>query len=120
MQAPPRQILLQQLSTTAAACLPARRCRRARGRPALPLAAATAQGLTYEAAGVNIDAGSELVRRIQKMNPSIGGFSGMVPFGASTVAKRGSEIVRQQGVRNFGHDASIRSASPEVSFLASR
>ena len=46
--------------------------------------AAAAQGLTYEAAGVSIDAGSELVRRIQKMNPSIGGFSGMVPFGAST------------------------------------
>ena len=30
---------------------------------------------------MDIDAGSELVRRIQKMNPSIGGFSGMVPFG---------------------------------------
>ena len=32
---------------------------------------------------MDIDAGNELVRRIQKMNPSIGGFSGMVPFGAS-------------------------------------
>ena len=86
MQAPPRQILPQQLSTPAAACLSASRRRRARGWPASPLAAATAQGLTYEAAGVNIDAGSELVRRIQKMNPSIGGFSGMVPFGASLSA----------------------------------
>jgi len=32
---------------------------------------------------VDIDAGAELVRRIQKLNPSIGGFSGMVPFGDS-------------------------------------
>ena len=37
--------------------------------------------LDYKAAGVDIDAGNELVRRIKKMNPSIGGFSGMVPFG---------------------------------------
>ena len=86
MHAPPRQILLQQVSTPTAACLSASRCRRTRCRPAMLLAAATAQGLTYEAAGVNIDAGSELVRRIQKMNPSIGGFSGMVPFGASVAA----------------------------------
>lgn len=39
------------------------------------------QGLSYKDAGVDIDAGNELVRRIQKLNPSIGGFSGMVPFG---------------------------------------
>ncbi|KAK9845001.1 hypothetical protein WJX74_009533 [Apatococcus lobatus] len=39
--------------------------------------------LDYKAAGVDIDAGNELVRRIKKMNPSIGGFSGMVPFGDS-------------------------------------
>ena len=45
--------------------------------------ASKAQPLSYRTAGVNIDAGNELVRRIQKMNPSIGGFSGMVPFGAS-------------------------------------
>jgi phosphoribosylformylglycinamidine cyclo-ligase len=38
-------------------------------------------GLSYKDAGVDIDAGNELVRRIQKMNPGIGGFSGMVPFG---------------------------------------
>jgi hypothetical protein len=30
---------------------------------------------------VDIDAGNELVKRIQKLNPNIGGFSGMVPFG---------------------------------------
>jgi phosphoribosylformylglycinamidine cyclo-ligase len=40
-------------------------------------------GLSYKAAGVDIDAGDELVRRIRKLNPSIGGFSGMVPFGDS-------------------------------------
>ena len=38
-------------------------------------------GMSYKDAGVDIDAGNELVRRIQKLNPSIGGFSGMVPFG---------------------------------------
>lgn len=36
-----------------------------------------------QAAGVDIAAGDELVRRIQKLNPSIGGFSGLVPFGDS-------------------------------------
>jgi phosphoribosylformylglycinamidine cyclo-ligase len=39
--------------------------------------------LTYQKAGVDIDAGDELVKRIQKLNPSIGGFSGLVPFGDS-------------------------------------
>ena len=43
--------------------------------------ASKAEGLSYKTAGVDIDAGNELVRRIQKMNPNIGGFSGMVPFG---------------------------------------
>ncbi|CAL8460834.1 g365 [Coccomyxa elongata] len=38
---------------------------------------------TPETAGVDIDAGNELVRRIQKLNPQIGGFSGFVPFGDS-------------------------------------
>lgn len=37
--------------------------------------------LSYRTAGVDIDAGNELVRRIQKLNPQIGGFSGFVPFG---------------------------------------
>lgn len=36
---------------------------------------------TYERAGVSIDNGNELVRRITKLNPSIGGFSGFVPLG---------------------------------------
>lgn len=38
-------------------------------------------GLTYKDAGVDIDAGSELVRRIAKMAPGIGGFGGLYPFG---------------------------------------
>lgn len=41
------------------------------------------QNLSYKSAGVDINAGNELVKRIQKLNPSIGGFSGMVPFGRS-------------------------------------
>ncbi|MGA2090915.1 MAG: phosphoribosylformylglycinamidine cyclo-ligase [Endomicrobiales bacterium] len=36
--------------------------------------------LTYHKAGVNIDAGNELVRRIKKMAPGIGGFSGLFPL----------------------------------------
>ena len=45
---------------------------------------AEGKGLSYKDAGVDIDAGNELVKRIQKLNPSIGGFSGMVPFGKLT------------------------------------
>lgn len=37
--------------------------------------------LDYRTAGVDIDAGTELVRRIRKLNPDIGGFNGLVPFG---------------------------------------
>ncbi|KAL0024445.1 hypothetical protein WJX77_004940 [Trebouxia sp. C0004] len=64
------------------------RCRiclrkRSRARPASQLCLAQAQSLDYKQAGVDIDAGAELVRRIQKLNPSIGGFSGLVPFGDS-------------------------------------
>ncbi|KAL8121853.1 hypothetical protein AgCh_018549 [Apium graveolens] len=40
-------------------------------------------GLTYKSAGVDIDAGSELVKRIAKMAPGIGGFGGLYPFGDS-------------------------------------
>ncbi len=40
-------------------------------------------GLSYKQAGVDISAGDELVHRIQKLNPNIGGFSGLVPFGDS-------------------------------------
>ncbi|KAH6817995.1 phosphoribosylformylglycinamidine cyclo-ligase [Perilla frutescens var. frutescens] len=38
-------------------------------------------GLTYKDAGVDIDAGSELVRRIAKMVSGIGGFGGLFPLG---------------------------------------
>ncbi|KAH9534887.1 hypothetical protein CY35_17G026300 [Sphagnum magellanicum] len=40
-------------------------------------------GLTYKDAGVDIDAGTELVRRIAAMAPGIGGFGGLYPFGDS-------------------------------------
>ena len=39
--------------------------------------------MTYRDAGVDIEAGAELVRRIQKLNPSIGGFGGLFPVGDS-------------------------------------
>ncbi|KAK9084305.1 hypothetical protein Scep_030776 [Stephania cephalantha] len=39
--------------------------------------------LTYKDSGVDIDAGSELVRRIAKMAPGIGGFGGLFPLGDS-------------------------------------
>ena len=57
---------------------------RCRGRQQLRcrVLAGQGDGLSYKSAGVDIDAGNELVKRIQKLNPSIGGFSGMVPFGA--------------------------------------
>ncbi len=49
-----------------------------------PAAAGGGGGLTYKQAGVDIDAGDELVRRIKAMNPSMNtGFSGFVPFGDS-------------------------------------
>ncbi|XP_062025507.1 phosphoribosylformylglycinamidine cyclo-ligase, chloroplastic/mitochondrial-like [Rosa rugosa] len=38
-------------------------------------------GFTYKDVGVDIDAGSELVRRIAKMAPGIGGFGGFFPLG---------------------------------------
>ncbi|KAL6607712.1 hypothetical protein ACP70R_040775 [Stipagrostis hirtigluma subsp. patula] len=38
-------------------------------------------GMTYKAAGVDIDAGTELVRRIKRMAPGIGGFGGLFPLG---------------------------------------
>lgn len=40
-----------------------------------------ADRLTYKDAGVDIDAGSELLRRIAKMAPGIGGFGGLFPRG---------------------------------------
>ncbi|KAK7358810.1 hypothetical protein VNO77_00749 [Canavalia gladiata] len=47
------------------------------------VAEASGQALTYRDAGVDIDAGSELVRRIAKMAPGIGGFGGLFPLGDS-------------------------------------
>ncbi|KAJ1405040.1 PurM-like, C-terminal domain [Sesbania bispinosa] len=47
------------------------------------VAEAGGQVLTYRDAGVDIDAGSELVRRIAKMAPGIGGFGGLFPLGDS-------------------------------------
>eukprot|EP00250_Pteridium_aquilinum_P016024 c22900_g2_i1 orf=168-1301(+) len=40
-------------------------------------------GLSYKDAGVDIDAGTELVRRIAAMAPGIGGFGGLFPLGDS-------------------------------------
>ncbi|CAM0943558.1 unnamed protein product [Alopecurus aequalis] len=37
-------------------------------------------GMTYEGAGVDINAGAELVRRIRKMAPWIGGFGGLLAY----------------------------------------
>jgi len=37
--------------------------------------------VTYKEAGVDIDAGAELVKRLQKMCPEIGGFGGLFPIG---------------------------------------
>ena len=54
--------------------------------------ASKSEGLSYKTAGVDIDAGNELVRRIQKMNPNIGGFSGMVPFGSQTPLMQTPEL----------------------------
>lgn len=45
----------------------------------------TSGGLTYKDAGVDIDAGSELVRRIAKMAPGIGGFGGLFPLGNNII-----------------------------------
>lgn len=45
-------------------------------------------GLTYKDAGVDIDAGAELVKRISKMAPGIGGFGGLFPLGTSFSCSR--------------------------------
>lgn len=54
-----------------------------KGRRILPPVAAGSQRLTYKDAGVDIDAGTELVKRITKMAPGIGGFGGLYPLGDS-------------------------------------
>jgi hypothetical protein len=84
-QAPRSVWLRPSLQVRMCVCLPsapaAQPCRpqRTSCRAEAP---AGGKGLSYKDAGVDISAGNELVRRIQKLNPSIGGFSGMVPFGA--------------------------------------
>eukprot|EP00890_Picochlorum_soloecismus_P004997 jgi/Picsp_1/5499/NSC_02858-R1_phosphoribosylformylglycinamidine cyclo-ligase len=57
--------------------------RRTKRRALVVRAVDDGQNLSYKSAGVDINAGNELVKRIQKLNPNIGGFSGMVPFGRS-------------------------------------
>lgn len=37
-------------------------------------------GITYRKAGVDVEAGNELVRRIKRLAPRIGGFAGLFPF----------------------------------------
>src|SRR5262245_61169764 len=36
--------------------------------------------ITYKKAGVDVDAGDELVQRIKKMSPWVGGFAGLFPL----------------------------------------
>ena len=72
---------------------------------------AKAQALDYKQAGVDIDAGAELVRRIQKLNPSIGGFSGLVPFG------RGNRVVRPTALSLGLSSTEILKSSTGDSFL---
>jgi hypothetical protein len=45
------------------------------------LVAVSCDKLDYKASGVDIQAGNDLVQRIKKLNPDIGGFNGMFPFG---------------------------------------
>ncbi len=54
--------------------------------------------MTYAGAGVNIDAGNELVRRIQAMDPSggIGGFGGLFPLPALDGAAKERPDAQQQ------------------------
>ena len=50
-------------------------------------------GLTYRDAGVDIDAGAELVKRIRQLNPSIGGFGGLYPLSDSSFLVAGCDGV---------------------------
>lgn len=46
-----------------------------------PKCVMSSKGLTYKKAGVNIDASNELVKRISKLSPGIGGFAGHFQVG---------------------------------------
>ena len=75
---------VRRLAVSSSAILPPRpAASRTRRAASIRPQAASDDQLTYAKAGVDIDAGDELVRRIQKLNPAIGGFSGLVPFGDS-------------------------------------
>lgn len=52
-----------------------------------------AKSLSYKDAGVDIDAGNELVRRIKKLNPAIGGFAGTIPHGDGKLLVAGTDGV---------------------------
>ncbi|CDP18001.1 unnamed protein product [Coffea canephora] len=52
-----------------------------------------ADRLTYKDAGVDIDAGSDLVRRIAKMAPGIGGFGGLYPLAGDSYLVAGTDGV---------------------------
>ena len=62
-------------------CGPLSRRRRHDGAQIFRAAVAQQGGLSYKDAGVDIDAGNELVRRIKQLNPAIGGFSGAYEYG---------------------------------------
>jgi len=51
-----------------------------------PVVRASKESLTYKDAGVDTVAGNDLVDRIKKMAPGIGGFSGLFPFGKSNLS----------------------------------
>ena len=72
----------QQLIKFSQRCCGAHSRRRRRDRAQFCQAAVAQQGgLSYKDAGVDIDAGNELVRRIKQLNPAIGGFSGAYEYG---------------------------------------
>jgi hypothetical protein len=76
------QLAAGQVCSTSLCMPPVASVNHSARRPAMKhICRAEGKGLSYKDAGVDIDAGNELVKRIQKLNPSIGGFSGMVPFG---------------------------------------